>query len=113
VIAEKPKGRGGPQPLRVLGNHPEDGKPVGVYEGRYGAYVKHGRVNATLPRDISVEQVTLDQAIPLLAARAEQMGGKRRGAGGRAKPAAGAAKTGAAKAGAKKRKRVPAEVEGA
>ena len=83
LIAEKPKGRGGPQPLRVLGEHPADKRPVGVYEGKYGAYVKHGKINATLPRDIGINDVTMEQAVALLAERAEKMGaggGKRRAA---------------------------------
>jgi len=113
LIAEKPKGRGGPEPLRVLGEHPTDKRPVGVYEGKYGPYVKHGRINATLPRDIGVNDVTLEQAVALLAARAEQAGGgKRRATGGRraATPKAeGAAKAPRAKKSKKKAQPVEAE----
>jgi DNA topoisomerase-1 len=85
LIAEKPA-RGGRQPLRTLGAHPEDGKPVELHRGRYGPYVKHGRVNATLPRDLSEESVTLEQAIALIAERASRpKGGKRRAAAPSAK----------------------------
>ncbi|MDY7008873.1 MAG: type I DNA topoisomerase [Cyanobacteriota bacterium] len=57
-------------PLKDLGKHPEDGEAVGIYDGRYGPYVKHGKVNASLPKDVSVEDVTLEQAVELLQAKA-------------------------------------------
>ena len=40
-----------------------------MLSGRYGPYVKHGKVNATLPKDIEPEQTTLAQAVELIAAR--------------------------------------------
>jgi DNA topoisomerase-1 len=55
--------------LRTLGPHPEDGKDITVRSGRYGPYVKHGSTNATLPKDITPEEITLDEAIALIAAR--------------------------------------------
>ena len=55
--------------LRELGVHPDDQKPVDVCNGRYGPYVRHGKVNATLPKDISPEEVTLEEGLALLAAR--------------------------------------------
>ncbi|HEX9836839.1 MAG TPA: topoisomerase C-terminal repeat-containing protein, partial [Alphaproteobacteria bacterium] len=92
LIAEKPA-RGGRQPLRTLGTHPDDGKPVELHRGRYGPYVKHARTNATLPRDLSEESVTLEQALALIAERAAKpKGGKRRAAAARDK-APKAAKT--------------------
>ncbi|ABG49550.1 DNA topoisomerase I [Trichodesmium erythraeum IMS101] len=57
-------------PLKDLGKHPEDGETVGVYDGRYGLYVKHGKVNASLPKDMSVEDVTWEKALELLHAKA-------------------------------------------
>ena len=57
-------------PLKDLGKHPENGEAVGVYDGRYGPYVKHGKVNASLPKDMSVEDVTLEKALKLLQAKA-------------------------------------------
>jgi DNA topoisomerase-1 len=73
ILAEPRKGGGRrtPSPLRVLGEHPDDKAPVNLFRGRYGPYVSHGGVNATLPRDIAPEQVTLEQALELLGARAK------------------------------------------
>ncbi|MEE8275530.1 MAG: type I DNA topoisomerase [Alphaproteobacteria bacterium] len=70
IIAEKGKSRrGASNALREFGAHPEDGKPVRLYDGRYGPYVKHGRVNATLPKDMDVDSLTLDDAVALIAAK--------------------------------------------
>ena len=55
--------------LRELGLHPDDQKPVEVCNGRYGPYVRHGKVNATLPKDVTPEAVTLEEGLELLAAR--------------------------------------------
>jgi DNA topoisomerase-1 len=71
------KGRFGADPGRALGEHPEKGGPVVVKNGRYGPYVSHDGVNATLPSDITPETVTLEQALPLLEARAARGGGKK------------------------------------
>jgi DNA topoisomerase-1 len=71
-------GRGGP-PGKKLGEHPADNQPVTLHAGRYGHYVKHGKINATLPKGVEPESVTLEQAIPLLEARAQAKGVKRGG----------------------------------
>ncbi len=69
----KGEGRTRPQrgsaALRVLGKHPADGKPVELYAGRYGPYVKHGGVNATVPDKDKLEALTLDEAVSLIAAK--------------------------------------------
>ena len=64
--------------LRTLGDHPDDKASVEVCSGRYGNYVRHGKVNATLPKDISLEELTLEQALELIAAKAAKGGGKTR-----------------------------------
>ena len=60
--------------LRVLGAHPRDKKPVELHAGRYGPYVKHGDVNATLPDRDKVDALTLDDALALLAEKAAKQG---------------------------------------
>jgi DNA topoisomerase I len=82
-------------PLRSLGAHP-DGGEIQVMPGRYGAYVKWDKVNATLPKDQTPETITLDAALALIAEKA----GKSKG--GRKKAASKAAKAPAKKAAAKK-----------
>ncbi|HRH80731.1 MAG TPA: DNA topoisomerase III [Thiobacillaceae bacterium] len=62
---------------RNLGPHPDDGQPVLVKSGRYGPYVTHAQVNATLPKDLSPEAVTLEQALDLLAAKADKTPAKK------------------------------------
>ena len=57
------------KPLREMGEHP-DGGGVAVMEGRYGPYVKWGKVNATLPKDVAPEDLTMAQAVGLVAAKA-------------------------------------------
>ncbi len=54
---------------RVLGEHPEGGS-VSVKQGRFGAYVNHGKVNATLPKGSDPASVSLDEALALIAAKA-------------------------------------------
>ncbi len=61
-------------PGKVLGDHP-DGGPVTLKAGRYGPYVQHGKVNATLPKEADPTTLTLDAAIALLNARASAGGG--------------------------------------
>ena len=67
-------GRGPAKPIRKLGEHPKDGEAVGVFEGRYGHYVKHGKINATLPKDVSPSDVTLDIAVALITEKADKKG---------------------------------------
>ncbi|MEM8663493.1 MAG: DNA topoisomerase, partial [Pseudomonadota bacterium] len=58
-----------PASLRTLGDHP-DGGPVTVREGRYGPYVNHGKINATLPKGSDPQSVTLEEALTMIAAKA-------------------------------------------
>ena len=69
LLAQQGKGRGGFGAIKELGAHPEDAKPVSINRGRYGPYVKHGSVNATIPKDVEPEAVTMEQAVEWLNAR--------------------------------------------
>ena len=55
---------------------PATAAPIELYDGRYGIYVKHGGINATVPRDLKPEELTVEQAVSLLAERAAK-GGKK------------------------------------
>ena len=94
LIAEKKlkpgKGRRfGADPGKALGDHPDKGGPIVVKKGRYGPYVSHDGVNATLPNDITPETVTLEQAVSLIDARAAAGGGKKKPARARRREGAG------------------------
>ncbi|WP_270375322.1 type I DNA topoisomerase [Marinicauda sp. Alg238-R41] len=107
LIEEKkanPRGRGAAAaPLKELGEHPEQGGPIQVMKGRYGPYVKHGKVNATLPKDLDPESVTLEQAVEMIAAKAAKGGGtKRKAPAKRSSKAATRAKPAKAKSAASK-----------
>jgi DNA topoisomerase I len=72
-VAKGPRGRRfGADPGRALGEHPTKGGPIVAKKGRYGPYVSHNGVNATLPADKTPETVTLDQAVALIDARVDR-----------------------------------------
>jgi DNA topoisomerase-1 len=89
-------GRAAAQPGRALGDHPEGGA-VTVRAGKYGPYVNWGKVNATLPKAVSPDTVTLEQALELIAARAAAAPGGRGKAPAKKAPAKAAPKKAAAK----------------
>ncbi|HAJ20591.1 MAG TPA: DNA topoisomerase I, partial [Rhodospirillaceae bacterium] len=71
VLAEAgPKGKGRVSVAKELGNHPSDGKSVSLGAGRFGPYVKHGKIYASIPRGTEPDDVTLEQALELIAAKA-------------------------------------------
>jgi len=59
----------GPAPIAELGEHPSGEGRVEVFDGRYGPYVQHKKIRATLPKSLKPEDVTLEQALELLAAK--------------------------------------------
>ena len=62
--------------MRVMlqvGEHPEDGEPVLASSGRFGPYVVHKTLYAPLPKDMTPQEVTFEQAMELLEAKAARM----------------------------------------
>jgi DNA topoisomerase-1 len=84
VLAEKRagggRGRGRTEAaaLKDLGVHPETGKPVKVLSGRFGPYIKHGDTNANVPKGSEPSDLTLEEAVRLLAEREAKGGGKKK-----------------------------------
>ncbi|HEX9754479.1 MAG TPA: type I DNA topoisomerase [Gemmatimonadales bacterium] len=71
------------EPLRQLGSHPDDQAPVQLFAGRYGPYVKHGNLSASIPKDRDPATVTLEEAVALLADRHGATGTPKRATGRR------------------------------
>jgi DNA topoisomerase-1 len=63
------RSRGKAATLRTLGNSPATGKPIEIKDGSYGPYATDGKTNATIPKDVSPDAVTLEQALELIANR--------------------------------------------
>lgn len=84
LIAEKIANggrRGGTAKVLLdIGKHPSDDGPVQLLEGRYGPYIKHGKINATLPKKMKADDLNMDIALELLAEKEKK--------GTRKKPAA-------------------------
>ena len=80
--------------VRTLGAHPADKELIAVRKGRFGPYVQHGKTVANLPRGVMMEEITLDEAVALLAEKGKQL--RPRGAAGRRGRGAVAAKPEAA-----------------
>ncbi len=113
-LAEAAAGGGRPQrgaaraPLKELGKHPRTELELKLMEGRYGAYVTDGETNATLPKSITPDQLTLEEAASLIDARAAAAPKPKKKAAAKKAPA----KKPAAKAGAEKKpaaKKAPAK----
>jgi len=95
---------GSREPLKVLGPHPRTEAEIKLMEGRFGPYVTDGTTNATLPKTVAPDQLTLEEAAQLIDERAAK-GPAKKGKG--RKPAAKKApakKAPAKKAGAKGKK---------
>ena len=76
LIAESKKR--GAKVLRELGAHPQGGQPVKLCDGRYGPYIQHGRLRASLPKGASADEITLAEAVDLLKAKAAKGTGKKK-----------------------------------
>ena len=82
LLAEKVASRGGrgaaAKPIRELGDHPDEGGPVNIMSGKYGPYVKWGKINATLPDTVEPDDLSMDQAVQLLDEKAAKKGKRRK-----------------------------------
>ena len=76
LAEKKSRTRRTSEPLKDLGTHPEDEKPVQVLNGRFGPYVKHGSVNATIPKAKDPQELTLEEALELIEAKRAKAGTK-------------------------------------
>jgi len=89
LLSQPKRGKGSNKsaktPLREMGPHPVDREPVSIYDGPYGPYVKHGKVNASLPEGVEPADLTMEQAIEALAAKAGTKGTAKGAAKGGAK----------------------------
>ncbi|MGE0052899.1 MAG: type I DNA topoisomerase [Hyphomicrobium sp.] len=84
LLAEKRAGggksrfqRAAPAVLKDLGEHPVEGGKIQVLSGRYGPYVTHNKVNATVPKSKKPEDLTQEEAIELINERIAKGGGKK------------------------------------
>ncbi len=74
LLSEPKKGRASSKSkaaLRELGAHPDDEQPINIYDGPYGPYIKHGKTNVGIPEGQTVEDVTLQTALELLASKSQ------------------------------------------
>lgn len=82
------RGAAAAKPLKELGEHPEEGGPVNVLDGRYGPYVKWGKVNATIPKEVEPADVTMEMAVGWIAEKAAKKKPARKKAAPKKKAAA-------------------------
>jgi DNA topoisomerase-1 len=114
VLAEKRagggKGRGRAEAtaLKDLGLHPQTGKSVKILSGRFGPYIKHEATNANVPKGMEPTDLTLEEAVRLIAEREAKGGGKKKPVKAKA-----AAKPKAEKAAASPKKKAPAKAAAA
>jgi len=82
LIAQKAaktgRGRAAQPPLKELGEHPSEGGPVNVMDGRYGPYVKWEKINATIPKETDPKDVTMEMAVEWIAEKSSKKKGGRR-----------------------------------
>ncbi|HVJ96857.1 MAG TPA: type I DNA topoisomerase [Acidimicrobiia bacterium] len=112
ALYAQPKQRRGRQqkpPIAELGENPDNGAAVRVLEGRYGPYVTDGNVNATVPRGLDPAELTLDEAVGLLRAKADAAPTKKKATKKAAKKPAKKPAKKAAKKPAKKAAKKPAK----
>ncbi|MCB9073401.1 MAG: type I DNA topoisomerase [Bdellovibrionaceae bacterium] len=78
LLRQPKKGRASATVLKEVGEHPETGDKIQILDGKYGPYVKCGKVNASLPEDADPKAITLAAAVELLAPKMKKAkGGKK------------------------------------
>jgi len=107
LLSQAKGAKRGATPLREVGPHPADGAPIQLFEGRYGPYVKHATVNASLPKGADPDKLTVADAVRLLeerVAKGDAPGkGRKTARGAKKRAPAKKAAAGAKKSGARKR----------
>ena len=78
LLAMPKRGRGGRTALKDLGKPDGSDETIQVYDGPYGLYVKQGKVNASLPEGKKADDVTLEEAVEWLEAKAASKKSSRR-----------------------------------
>ena len=71
-------GRRGAEPLKIMGKHPRTEEEIKLMDGRYGPYVTDGTTNASLPKTVDKDQLTLEEAAQLIDDRAAKGPAKKR-----------------------------------
>ena len=68
--------------LKALGAHPNTGEDVQILSGRYGPYVTDGTANASLPKGMEPDDLTMGEAVSMIAeaAKRKKSGRRKRGA---------------------------------
>ncbi|TVQ07495.1 MAG: DNA topoisomerase I, partial [Leptolyngbya sp. DLM2.Bin27] len=102
LLAQPKAGRGRKKadPLKELGAHPDDNEPVAVFNGPYGLYVKHGKINASVPENTELDSISLEQALSWINAKAgtkKSRGSKSKSTTSRTSKTAAASKASGAK----------------
>ncbi|MFV0633342.1 type I DNA topoisomerase [Demequina sp.] len=89
IYAQPKRGRGrqAAPPLKELGTDPVSEKPIVIKDGRFGAYITDGETNVTIPRDETIDDMTPERAVELLADKRAKGPAKKRKPAAR-KPAA-------------------------
>ena len=78
MIAEAKPGRISSSEIKLLGEHPEDKKPVRVMKGRFGPYIKYKSLNATIPEEKDPNEITMEEAVVMIEKRKEYDRSKKR-----------------------------------
>ncbi len=78
-LLKQVKGRQAATPLKEFGNFPDTEEPVAIFEGKYGPYIKSGKINVTVPKDNDPQSMTLEEAVKMIIDKAEKTNKKHPG----------------------------------